>query len=304
MFTKILVPLDGSELSERALQPALALANKPGAQLTVLRVPLSPTGWDRGIEGIDPFVEAWAEQRYAAERDQAHEYLAKIKSLYSKPELIVETLAPEGDVARAIMEVAAGCDLIVMSTHGYSGLARWMMGSVTEKVMSSATCPVMVIRSSHPIRRVLIPLDGSPLSETALGPGLEAALRLNAEVKLMRVVSELTSFERAQLASLGDSDLISRLQNDLIAEGKNYLDGLVVPPRDSGLRVEKEIAVSTTPAQKLLDCAEHSGVDLIVMATHGRSGLSRWVYGSVTERVLRHAQSSMLVIRPDKQHLA
>jgi nucleotide-binding universal stress UspA family protein len=303
MFTNILVPLDGSELSERALQPALALANKPGAHLAVLRIPLTPTGWDRGIEGIDPYVEAWAEQRYASERDQTTEYLARIKTLYSRPEMTIETRMPEGDVARNILDAAAGYDLVVMSTHGYSGLTRWLIGSVAEKVVSAAVCPAMVVRSSQPIRRILIPLDGSKLGETALAPGLEAALRLNAEVILTRVVGELSAFERAQLASLGDSDLASRMQNDLVTDGENYLGSLVMPPSGSALQVDRQVLISGSPAQRLLEFAEQKEIDLIVMATHGRSGLSKWVYGSVTDRVLRHAHCSMLVIRPGKQHL-
>jgi nucleotide-binding universal stress UspA family protein len=303
MFTKILVPLDGSELSERALLPALAIASKPGASLTLLRVPLAPTGWDRGIEGSDPYIEAWAEEHYANERAAAADYLTKIKQAREQDGLPIATQLVEGDVAAQILKAAQQNDLVVMSTHGYSGLTKWMMGSVAEKVLGTATCPVLVLRSSQPIRKMLIPLDGSELSESALAPGLELALRLHSEVTLFRIVEEVSKFERAQLAGLGDTDIASRLQNGLVTEAENYLESLVLPAPEAGLDIKKVVLVSHTPAPRILDYADQNGVDLIVMATHGRTGLSKWAYGSVTEKVLRRTQSSLMVIRPAKQRL-
>ncbi len=303
MFSKILVPLDGSEIAERALAPALALANKPGAHLTFLRVPLVPTGWDRGIEGTDPYIEAWAEQRYGMERKLAQDYLAKVKQQSLRDDVEVETKIMEGDVATVILQAAAEHDLVVMSTHGYSGLTKWMMGSVAEKVLTSASCPALVIRSPQPVRKILIPLDGSSLSETALAPGLELALRLEAEVVLLRIVPEVSVFEQAELATAGDTNIGSRLQEGFMAEGESYLDGLVTTPPESGFTIAREALIAPSPAERILDYSERHGIDLIVMATHGRTGLSKWVYGSVTEKVLRHTHCSMLVVRPSRQHL-
>jgi nucleotide-binding universal stress UspA family protein len=301
MFTKILVPLDGSELSERALLPALAIANKPGAQLTFLRVPLTPTGWDRGIEGVDPYVEAWAEQRYAAEREVANEYVVTLRERNAREGLTIATQVVEGDVATQILKASQYHDLVVMSTHGYSGLTRWVMGSVAERVLGAAGCPVLMVRTPRPIQKILLPLDGSALSETALAPGLALAVRLGAEVILWRAVDEIDQFERAQLAGMGDGEPANRLQNGLMTEAENYLENLVKTTPKAGLTVSKQVVIAHSPATRILDYVEHHAVDLVVMATHGRTGLGKWVYGSVTEKVIRRSQSSMLVIRPQQR---
>jgi nucleotide-binding universal stress UspA family protein len=302
MFSKILVPLDGSELSERALVPAFALAQRPGSMLTLLRVPLARTGLVTGLEAFDSHIRGWTQEQHTQECLQAETYLEALKATHTRAGYNVETCVPNEGVLDSILELAKRHDLIVMSTHGYSGLTKLMMGSVTERVLAAAECPVLVIRSTKPIRHILVPLDGSELSETALAPALETAGRFNAAVTLFRAVDEVTKLEQVQLTGLGETDIATRLLDRLMKGAENYLNTRVIPP-ETALHVSREAVVSNTPGFRILDYAERHETDLIVMATHGRTGLARWIYGSVTEKVLRNWHSSMLIIRPPLHRL-
>ncbi len=296
MFTKVLVPLDGSELSERALAPALEVAAKPGGEITLLRALVPQSVFARALEGADPHVEEWVAEAQAVERKDAQKYLEHLQKANYRDDIQINVNLTDDDALGCILDSAVEHDLIVMSTHGRSGLTKWVMGSVTEKVLASATCPVLVIRAAAPIRRILIPLDGSSFSESALAPGLELALRLNAAVTLLRVVDEVTGLERAQFSGLGATDMANRLQNGLISEAENYLASLMMPMGE--LQIEHKVVVSNTAAFRIVDYAQRHTTDLIVMATHGRTGLAKWVYGSVADKVVRGAPCSMLVIRP------
>jgi nucleotide-binding universal stress UspA family protein len=292
MFRKILVPLDGSQLSQRALDPALALSHKTGAELLLVRVPTADTL---------SFAVSEAKQQELSQ--EALQYLETIRKSNEHLQLNLRTQVLDGDVASAIVDTARGeqADLIVMSTHGYSGLTRWVLGSVTEKVLRSAPCPVMAIRATRQPQRILITLDGSPLSEHAIEPGLSLAQILQAEVTLLRCVpqilvdGELDEHERG---------LSRRMQEELIDEAEEYLHTLCRSDEASrsGVMIKTTVRIGR-PADNILEYVETYGVDLISMATHGRTGLKRWVYGSVTAKVLRSVNCSMLVIRPTDAEL-
>lgn len=303
MFSKILVPLDGSKLAERALEPALALGRKYKGEALLLRVPIPEPALIPSVDGYAAYLSSLSDRVRDDEWRDCESYLTAIRKANEDEALFLRTEVAAGDVAEVILDTAIEkkIDLIVMSTHGYSGITRWVLGSVTEKVLAHAPCPVLIIRSPQPIRSVLIPLDGSELAECALPPGLELATRFDCPVTLLRVVDELTGFERMQLG-VGGQDLANRLQDGMCHEAERYLEGLVASQAEGGLSIQKAAAIGPT-ASRLLDYAEKHNIDLIVMATHGRSGLARWVYGSVTEKVLRSAHCSMLVIRPAKHKL-
>lgn len=284
MFNKILVPLDGSPLSERALAPALALAQQPGTEILLARIPTA-----------DASYEPPTGRQLEVARREIQRYLEAISAGQS-PDMTISTLMPEGDVASAIVDTAAAehVDLIVMSTHGYSGVTRWLLGSVTEKVLRTAPCPVLAIRTPRPIQQIAITLDGSELSERALAPGLELAQRLSAEVTLLRSVPRATIDGSLDETERG---LSRRLQQDLIDEAAAYLTARSASYARSSLVIKTEVRVGPA-ADNIYEFVEAYGTDLIVMATHGRTGLQRWVYGSVTEKVLHSVNSSLLVFRP------
>jgi nucleotide-binding universal stress UspA family protein len=298
MFNKILVPLDGSELAERALAPALTLGAQAEDLVMLLRavIPektLAPDVYNQTSPGI-----LWPDQALEPTHREALDYLETIQKSKSltQPQVLVKVV--EGDVAEVILDTVAveQVGLIVMSSHGYAGVTRWMLGSVAEKLLHSALCPVLVIRSPQPIRHMLIPLDGSELSEKALAPGLAVAAGLGCDVTLLRAVKRVQMSEIERLDQC-ESGLGLRLVDDLHEEAEAYLSRLATTYRPSGLRMET-IVLHEPAGDSILHYTERHGIDLIAMSTHGRTGLQRWVYGSVTEKMLHGGSHSMLIVRP------
>ena len=298
MFDKILVPLDGSELAERALNPALTLAQQVKGEAILLSVPVLKQMFVSGGNGYSLMLP---EESLQESQQEMMGYLQTVAQNWAFPDVTLRTEVISGDEASVIVETAAAenVDLIVMSTHGYSGLTRWMLGSITEKVLRAAPCPVLVVRSLDPISRILITLDGSELAEYSLEPGLEFARRFGGEVTLLRVEqsmkSPLTRFGQPQIT--GETQREDKLQKKIYEIAKIYLARLVESHRRAGQHIETAVSINS-PADGILDFAELNQTDLIVMSTHGRTGLAHWVYGSVTEKVMRGAGCAMLIIRP------
>ncbi|MEW5985515.1 MAG: universal stress protein, partial [Chloroflexota bacterium] len=287
MLDKILVPLDGSELAERALDPAYALAQKRGGEVILLRVPVEAamlgthlSGF--GFVGSDPTVPMF--------HHDADEYMSVIRRQRPPTGFTLHTRVIDGDVAGVIVDTAADerVDLLIMSTHGYSGFTRWMLGSVTERVLHSASCPVLAVRSSRPIQNVLVTLDGSALAEQALAPALEIAHRLGSQATLLTAVPKKAS----QDEEAGRHHAFSSPD-----EAAAYLQDAVTKHTRPGLSIQTEVRVGPA-ASTILSYVERHGTDLLAMATHGYTGVRRWVYGSVTDRVVRGAHCDLLVVRP------
>ena len=297
MFKKIIVPLDGSELAEQALEPALALAQQVQGEVILLSVPVL-----QHMFVVEPAGYGFLlpEQSVDQSRHEQMEYLKGVQTKCSHPDVTIRTLIEEGDEATTIVEVAAAqkADLIVMSTHGRTGFTRWMLGSVTEKVLREAPCPVLVIRHNQPIDRVIITLDGSELAEQAVEPGLEIANNLGCHVTLFRTVPPMdvdahliSSLDRLE-QGFGD-----RLREEGYNQALNYLQALAVRHGGASGSIKTEVW-GGDPAQTIVDFVEARHISLIVMATHGRTGFQKWVHGSVTEKVLRTAPCAILVVRP------
>lgn len=297
MFNKILVPLDGSSLSEQALPIAVKLARVSQGELLLLRMPVFETS---PVPALGGYGAVWPEQSIEHSRAEARDYLKIQQRQIDAPDIKIRMLIVEGDVAGAILDIAKDeqVDLIVMSTHGYSGVTRWVMGSVTERVLSNAPCPVYVVRSPDLPQRILITLDGSDVAELALQPGLEVGAMVNANVTLLSAVREIDTNVFREIDQV-ETGMAQRLREDYAREADDYLNAVMKRSHRADLKLE--VVTTWEPAaQSILDYVDHHDIDLIVMATHGRKGLSRWVYGSVTEKVLRGAKRSLLVVRPSQ----
>ncbi len=297
MFKNILVPLDGSALSERALLPAMTLGSQDGGHITLLRTPVVEVTMVPTVEFFGNYSLRGLDQAVEKSRHEARDYLEALRRTRAQPNVVLHAEVIDGDPAEAILEtaVARHADLIVMSTHGYSGITRWIMGSVTERVLAHAPCPVLIIRSEIPFRKMLVPLDGSDLAEAALRPALDVASAFQASVTLLRAVKEMPTRNIEALEDV-EHGLGLRVQGELAEEAETYLNGLV----KRLARPEVQIAVRSGPAPSaILGQAEAQDVDVVAMATHGRTGTQRWVYGSVTEKVLHNSHRfAMLVVRP------
>jgi len=306
MFNKILVPLDGSEFAELALEPALTIARQGGGEIILLSVPVYGQIMVPSTAGYGLMLP---EQALDSVRDKARHYLEQVQQEWDQPELgqpdlTIRSLVLDGDVAGNIVDVAAQeeVDLIVMTTHGYSGVTRWVLGSIAERVLRGAICPVLVVRHAGSLENVLITMDGSKLAEQALEPGLLIACMLAGRVTLLQVdTGERLSDAELDLMDLTGGGLGTHITTEMGGRAKYYLEGVA-----QSCRQDRELEVSTvvvtgSPAEAILEYAESQEIDLIAMASHGRTGVRRWVYGSVTEKVLRKAGCGMLIVRPGEE---
>jgi len=287
---RIAVPLDGSELAERALAPSLALAMAISAKLFIIRVaiPLSLN--------LDPkFYQRSNELR----QDEAQRYLHSINSRLTSSQANIETQLLVGRAARSIINFAQEkeIDLIVMSSHGRSGVNRWIYGSVADKVLHNAPCAKVII---HPqaiiepfsINRILVPLDGSSIAEQALEPALALAEAVSAELIFLRV----TTVPHIVIQPVPGWPGLDAVMEAAEQEANAYLQGVQAAMGDSPVSTSTRITTGFA-AESIIDIADNQQVDLIVMCSHGCSGIERWVFGSVAEKVLRGANCVTLVIR-------
>lgn len=304
MFKKVLVPLDGSPLAEQAMIPAVQLARALKAEMLLLRS-IQP------VYTMMPVVAGeyeWAWPEYAREdsRREIRDYLEVVRRQHECPDCAIRAITHEGDPAGVIVDTVAeeGIDLIIMSTHGQTGVRRAVFGSVTERVLHSVACPVLVTRSADPIRRVLIALDGSELAELAVPPALEIARALGARVILLRV-NEMLPLNPLDVTMSWDWDAEApqrKLVGELRQTAETYLRDIAARYELSAADVQT-IVLDGSPVDRIQEFARLYGIDLIAMSTHGRTGLRRWLYGSVTAKVMRGSDRSMLIVRPPEEEL-
>jgi nucleotide-binding universal stress UspA family protein len=299
-FRNIIVPLDGSELAETALEPALAIAHQQDAELVLMRAPQTDSMAVPIAEPLGGVGLYWPEESLRATHQECLEYLQRLADQHRGQGVPLRVQVVDGHPDAAILQLAESirADLIIMSTHGYSGVTRWVMGSVTEKVLRGAQIPVFVIRGQGPLRKMLLPLDGSAVSETALEPAFQLARALGATVTLFQAVTPAGAPARKFKGTEGaEPDLAEAEEAGPSAGAQNYLRQITARFESTG--VPTRTALGPTPAaEQIVDYADRHGEQLIAMATHGRNGWRRWIYGSVTEKVLHRGCCSMLIVPP------
>jgi nucleotide-binding universal stress UspA family protein len=273
MFDRILVPLDGSSLAERALGWAVHLAG-PGGRLFLARACGSAHG---------PSSDYWSADEKP--RREAEDYLEGVAKRVDAQGARAQSLVRPGAAADVILDLAAEhrASLIVMSTHGRTGFARWAFGSVAEKILRASVTPVFVVRSfpGRPeapglphCRNILLPVDGSNLSRSVVPHVAELARRYGAQVSVLMVPGP------------GDDP----------PAAKAFIDAVVGSLAVEGVPAQGHVREGD-PAAAILDACVALRADLLAMASHGRTGPSRWVLGSVTEKVLRTAGIPLLLER-------
>ncbi len=334
MFRQILVPLDGSKRAESALPVAVCVARASGASIVLVRVVPLPTDYYSRFVGLSPMAAPYTytpdmqlvtEQAMAGEIAAAKSYLEMIaRDFLAGVTTLTEVVS--GPAATSILMAAESLasDLIVMRSHGYTGHKRWTIGSVALKVARHSPVPVLVLREGagiptnlHPegLRpvRVLLALDGSKLSEAAMAPAAQLSAALSApvqgELRLVQVIHFPT------LAGASQSSAEGLARQLAVTEAQTYLKTvkerlLVDGPAVLNLNVTTSVMANMDAANALISAAEFgagmeagqglSECDVIALATHGRSGMERWMMGSVTERVLAATKLPLLIVRPGK----
>lgn len=295
MYRRMLVPLDGSELSEVVFPYARELAAGFGLDVILLHVH-SPAA--RGTRHV---YQAYVNYQTEVMKRQLAEVVKRIGVSDEDKKLVVHGEVVEGYPAEEILRYAdeKEIDFILMATHGYSGVKRWALGSVAEKVLHVSKVPIWLVRASVPeqtttdtwsSRMILVPLDGSELAEEVL-PHAEAIAKQRGaeliEIVLLRVIEPPIT-----------GDHYFRNVPVTKEEVCQYLDKIEQRLKQAGLKVRSEI-LEGEPAEQIISYAGKNPANLIVMSTHARSGIGRWFYGSVTATVLHRASSPIFLVRPD-----
>lgn len=303
MLRSLLVPLDGSKFSEDSLPFAGQIARRTGASLHLahVHVPYEP----EHLLGNTQFqYEGVTLDEYDTEhREREESYLADLARRFVGDGAPSDAkVLDDGDVAEELAEYAdeVHSDMIFLTTHGLTGVNRLWLGSVTDEIVRRTTVPLFVVhpteageaREGLSIRHILVPLDGSELAETVLGPATELARAFDAKVTLTRVVRSGESRGWPVLAELRERPVPP------IDGALEYLRGVADELTRDGLDVHVHVERGNLPATAIVRSAEYLDADVIAMATHGYGGVKRTVLGSVADKILRTSTIPMLVMRP------
>ncbi len=290
MYERLLVPLDGSLLAENVLPYVEELARRLDSEVILLTA-CAPS------EPLDRPLRAYLDRR-----------VGELQSLGLK----ASALIVHGDPAEEILTFAEqnAIGLIAMSAYGRSGISRWNLGSIASKVLQKSSAPVLLTRASsleealseRQMQRILVPLDGSPLAEQAL-PYVESLVRgSDSEIILLRVLETLEipgyveAFVEDALEMKEGKDWKQRREQERQEAAKAYLSQLEEEIKGRGTKAREAVQVGKA-AESILQYAEANSVSLIALSTHGRSGITRWVYGSVAARVIEGSTKPILLLR-------
>ena len=296
MFEKILVPLDQSQIAECVLPHAAAFAKIYDADVQLLHVLERPSLSDR-FHPIDPL--AW--QFYKSE---AEAYLNKVADSLNQAGLNPNIVLLEGQPAQTIINYAISHDinLIMLSSHGQTGLSRWNVNSVVRKILQVLQVSSFLVRAYNPIatdmvdlhyHRLLVPLDGSQRSECVLPTAETFAQRHQASLLLGHVVVK-PEMPRQTPLNQDDLDLIKNFVDRNLSAADNYFQRLLKRltvdfiPR---LLVRENIALS------LHQLVEEEVIDLVMISAHGYSGYGKWPYGSLTSSFIEYGTTPLLIVQ-------
>ena len=286
MWKKILVPLDGSDLAELALPYAEELANAFKSEVILLNV-----------------CET-AESRYR------HMHELYVKDVADRVKGRIKKVSPvvvSGKAAGEIISYAEKNDvgLIIITSHGRSGIMSWATGSIASKLLQAAAMPVLLVRAAKPKRkaqqevllnRILLPLDGSVAGEAAVECVAELMSRLKSEVTLFGVISS-----GQHIRSVGGLDYIHypREQLEMFKnQAEEYLDGVYrrLKRRKGTVSITVRVGAGDV-GQGILKFAEETGISLIAISSHGHSGIEKWVFGSIASKVVQGSKSPVLLVK-------
>jgi len=300
MYTRLLIPLDGSKTAGKVLPYARFLAGTLKLPVELLEV----IDIVEIAKHLTPekahFFNTVVENRVRS----SEQYLRGVAGTF--PGANVKCTVEKGTAAEVIIEKAAADKgtLISMATHGRSGINRWLLGSIAEKVLRGATNPLLLIRATDEaktegeanLKSVIVPLDGSEVAEQVLPAVAELAKELKLEVILFRAytipLSALAVDPEGYYAAT-DEELIAAMRDEAVT----YLEKKAEEMKKLGVDKVSHVAEYGLAADEIISFARKTPDNLIAMCTHGHTGVKRWVLGSVTETVVRHSGDPVLVIR-------
>jgi nucleotide-binding universal stress UspA family protein len=297
MYKQLLIPLDGSKTAEHVLPYARFLAAKlklPTELLSAVELPVSAAG-ERALY-LDLIIERAV--------TVSHEYLNRIAKTFDGGGVTITV--EKGNPEELILTRAEADEkiLIAMATHGRSGIARWLLGSVAEKVVREAKNPLLLVRAKEGAKTdgqaafnsIIVPLDGSKLAECVLPHVVELAKAVKLKIVLLQAFS-LKQIIHTYKDYIPDFDALERSSK---SGASRYLEEKEQQLKEAGLNVSS-VAAEGEAAETIIELARGAPESLIAMCTHGHSGIRRWMLGSITEKVVRHADNPVLAIRAWEQ---
>jgi nucleotide-binding universal stress UspA family protein len=305
-FSSVLVPLDGSQLSEQALPFALAIV-KEGGSVTLLQA----------IPDAEPLRKPFGAVTMSADEvlqmltNLAQADLDRAEAHWSElaPNVTISKETTSGDAATVILDTAdqKNADLIVLASTGRGALGRLTLGSVADRVVRTAERPVLVVRGFDAptaqalpqVMRVVVPLDGSDRSMLAIPVAAAMATQLNAAVELVLAVDlpQIVSPAMAYGPAFSP-EFYAQVEETTTQNANEFLDGAVAEFGKLGVTATKHVMLGAASAA-IIDFAKHG--DLIVMTSRGQGGFKRWILGSVAEKLIRDSPAPVLLV-PSHHH--
>jgi nucleotide-binding universal stress UspA family protein len=289
MYEKILVPLDGSKLAEKSLPYAEKLARKISSQIILISVLLFGSESD--------------EDKY----HHLHQfYIQEMAKTMKEKAIKVKSVIVTGDPAEQIVDYAdkKKVDLIIMGTRGRSALKRWILGSVADKVVSATLCPVALITTDDAetgmggrkiLRKALVILDGTAEGEVVIPYVEELASKLDMEVTLLQLVEQAYEYY-AGAQDFSHVPVSKEKMNSIKAKARRHLRKLANLLEGKGITVAAKVMMDNS-AETIIKVASKIDADLLAMATRSRPSISRWIFGSVRDEIVKIGDTLVLLVR-------
>jgi len=296
MFNNILVPIDRSSLAECVLPHVIAIAGVFESQVVLLHV-MDSTNLASQPRAVDPLD-------WQIRKAEAEAYMHDLALRLQKAHLPTERHILEGQAAERIVEFAHNHDanLIILSSHGQSGLSGWNVSSVVQKIVLRASTSIMVVRAHQPplpeltglrYRRLLIPLDGSQRAESVLPQAATLARAHQAQIVLAHIVRR-PEMPRRTPPTRQDIELADQVVERNRTEAIEYLEQ--VKSRLPG-EVQTRVLVSEHVFSALHELVDQEKIDLVLMSAHGYSGQTRWPYGSIVVSFVAYGTTPLLIVQ-------
>lgn len=308
MFDPILVPLDGSQLAECVLPYIVAFSRSFDSEITLLRI------LEKNQAGAP--VQLFDLLNWQIKKTEANSYLEKTKALLEESGLRVKTVVLEGLVAEGITEYAQthGMKLIILSSHGRSGLTQWGISSIAQKIILSAPSSVLIVRAHQldtqvgelpaipQYQRILVPLDGSQRAEYVLPIVTQLAQFYNSNVHLVQVI-QTPEMARQLPPTREDIELANRVVARNREEAERYLEQVKTRSYLEGVAVQTHLITSDNAAAELHRITEQEQADIVTLSAHGYSGNNQWPYGSMVNNFILYSKVPLLIVQdlPAKQ---
>ncbi len=279
----VVVPLDVSDAPTNALSLVATLAHVLDARVELVHV--QARVWVPATRDVNPI--------------EAELFLAETRSALAA-DIDVRTTVVCGDPVERVLELVRhnSDSLLVVPSRGRAGLSRAVFGSVSDQIVRLSPVPVVVTREDmrlprHSLSSILVPLDSSPLSERALPWAMSLARKTDARVTLVSVID--VNQVAAYAGIDRQPDLLAGLEDEARDLAREYLDEVVRRVRSQGIRATWEVRLGR-PSDEIIRIAETTAADLVVMSTHGRGGIRRWAFGSITDDVLQRGSTPVMII--------